>query len=40
MDATQKNIKMYTYKNGTMNKKFGFLKSKYNDSRTQNFPAI
>jgi len=40
MDATQKNIKKHTYKKCTLNKKFGFLRSKYNDSGTQHFPAL
>lgn len=40
MDATQKNIKKFTYTKGPLNKKFGFLKSKYNDSGTQQFPAL
>jgi len=37
MDAMQKNINKHTYKKSTLNKKFGFLRSKYNDSGTQHF---
>jgi hypothetical protein len=39
MDATQ-NIKKHTYKKGPLNKKFGFLKSKYNASVIQHFPSL
>lgn len=40
MDTTLKNIKKHTYKKPTLNKKFGFLRSKYIDSGTQHFPVL